>query len=559
MTDKMDLSDLGAKTHDLSDLGATPSAQKQTPSFFQDLGSMLSGLNPSLPPTPPDWEAGKRMLQRGANVITQVGPAAIGAAAGSLGGPMAPATVPLGAMLGESLKHGINYLMGKPAPTGWNKARQIGEAGLYGIAQEAPVIAGSIGKALYPEAAAAIKLERAGTALPTELPKEVATRMRGQELAKEIPAPPVTPAKAGRAIERVQTYSVNSAHSEADTAYKQLRELASQHVKEIKVGENTVTSPIIGPGGEAITTTTPIMKKIEAPVDLSKAQEALSPLWKKINIELDESGVDLVAREASPAYKALGQLMQIDKPISLNSAISAFSSLFKKSGFAKELPALKNRSEGIMSAVLPKIRKAIDQTASDIGGSGLLETGRKATIRKYEAADVLKSLSNEPVKTVGRMMQPSDKSIEFTKAIAAENPRLVSLAGRAHIEDLLKSGNYKGWLKLGPETKALIMNGDMPKVGMLDDFFTEATKQQTDKVPLSTVLSLATRGFGFILRHSLPGKSGTTAILRIPEIVKILSERPELMSNALRTPAMSPEGQILASRIVALAAAAATR
>jgi hypothetical protein len=153
----------------------------------------------------------------------------------------------------------------------------------------------------------------------------------------------------------------------------------------------------------------------------------------------------------------------------------------------------------------------VRQTAADAGPEALqaLEAGRKATVAKYGAADVLESLRAEPVKVHGQLTAPKDGAIAQLRTVAQQAPAELPKIGRAVLDDLMGKATSEGgfshaekvaadWARLGPETKRLLYK-DPGYIKDLDDFFHLAKLTAKNSNPSGTAHTLLVASEGGLL------------------------------------------------------------
>jgi hypothetical protein len=110
---------------------------------------------------------------------------------------------------------------------------------------------------------------------------------------------------------------------------------------------------------------------------------------------------------------------------------------------------------------------------------GSLMLGRRATVAKYQSADVLKQIAKEPVQAFDQATWSRDAGVNRLKQYAREAPDQMREIGRAYLEQLFdhatKPENAKpgsalnSWTNLGPETKRILFGSDA-MIKNLDNF-----------------------------------------------------------------------------------------
>jgi len=146
------------------------------------------------------------------------------------------------------------------------------------------------------------------------------------------------------------------------------------------------------------------------------------------------------------------------------------------------------------------VKVAPKRPTKDVGldALGELQRGRRATVQKYEAADVLKAIRTEPRQAFDQLVYRQDSGIEFLNKVATQSPAEMPKIGRAVLEDLLEQATRDGgfdrakqlankWESLGPKTKRILYK-DPKLIQDLDNFFLYAKKAAETPNPSGTAV-----------------------------------------------------------------------
>lgn len=380
------------------------------------------------------------------------------------------------------------------------------------------------------------------------------TREAGK-LADDIAPVPVTPEQAGQGLRDAVRGAVRDAGAQADDAYGRLRALEQARAKTTQVGTATTTSPIVDASGNAITTTTPVTQTMLA-VNVKSAKEALDPIYKRLKRESEL--VPLQGGKAR-ALTALDRLMRgpDDAPLSVvDSALGDLKSLARA-----DIPELRTQGQGVAAQAVTFLDRQVQAAAKHAGDDVLtaLMEGRKATIAKYVAGDLLEGLRTEPVQVFRQATYAKDAGIDQLRELAKIAPKELPKIGRAFIEDLLETATAEGgfgkagtiaskWESLGPKTKALLYRPDQIKA--LDNFFLFAKNAGQSVNPSGSgfTAALAASGVFKVMNPAtgIPIEIGQAALAKLLESPRTV----QLLTRSLRTPAKSVHGRQMAKEIL---------
>jgi hypothetical protein len=184
----------------------------------------------------------------------------------------------------------------------------------------------------------------------------------------------------------------------------------------------------------------------------------------------------------------------------------------------------RNVSQGLAAtsvATLDDAVRAAVKAAGPDAERALLE-GRKATQAKYQAADILKPMRDEPRQVFDMATWPKDAGIDHLTAVARESPQSMTKMARAYLDDLLSTATAEGgfdkaaslqskWANLGPQTKALLFRPQHIKD--LDNFFLVAKKMAENPNPSGTayVTGLGAQG-ALLVTNPLTGAAVTLGL-----------------------------------------------
>lgn len=304
-------------------------------------------------------------------------------------------------------------------------------------------------------------------------------------------------------------------------------------------------------------------------VNLKAFKESMQPILERLQKKREMTGA-LLGGEGR-AYMALDNLVSGPDYQSLSVVDAALSDL-KGLARGSVMPELRNKGQGVAAAAVRDLDTLVQLRAEEAGPEAFaaLQHGRAATVAKYGAADVLKSLRKEPVQIFNQATWARDAGIDRLRAVAKLAPNEMRQVGRAYLEDLFDTATKKGgfgktgtiatkWQNLGPETKAILFP-DAPLRADLDRFFLLAEKMATNPNPSGTgyLVSLLTQGGLAVtnpasLAVSVLSGAAASKAMHSPRVVKLLTQ-------GLKTPARGMAAQALSKNLaVAIRAAQGAR
>lgn len=226
--------------------------------------------------------------------------------------------------------------------------------------------------------------------------------------------------------------------------------------------------------------------------------------------------------------------------------------------------------QGVIKQAVKYLDGAVQAAVAKAGPEAVraLRDGRAATVAKYQTADVLDLLKNEPVQAYRQMTAPKDAGIDLLRTVQREVPQAMSSVARAYLDDLFQTATADGkfgradklwadWQKLGSETKRALF----PRAGQvegLDRFFLLAKKIGENPNPSGSGFTglqgaeMATFVYNPLAALSTEiGLSSLSALLRSPKAVQILTRGMSLSIG--KAPAASQAA--VAAELVKLAQA----
>lgn len=228
-------------------------------------------------------------------------------------------------------------------------------------------------------------------------------------------------------------------------------------------------------------------------VDMRDAKAAVRPVYDRLAREAQLA--PLMGGKAT-ALRALDRLMNGPDYAPLSTADAALSDL--KSLARADDPLLRTAGQGVAAKAVRELGDAIQMRAAGAGDEAVnaLQAGRAATKAKYAAADVLDSLSDNPVRLYRQMTAPRDQGVAVLRQVQQLAPASMPELGRAKLQELLDTATERGrfdhadklyaeWQKLGPATKKVLFP-EPGQVDALDRFFLLAKRIAQNPNPSGT-------------------------------------------------------------------------
>jgi hypothetical protein len=289
---------------------------------------------------------------------------------------------------------------------------------------------------------------------------------------------------------------------------------------------------------------------IQAPVDLRYAKQTLRPIYDRLM-----KAYPVAQQEASRGLKALENVVKGPDYASLSEADFNLGAI--KSIARADIPELRTLSQGAAAGAVKQLESAVMLAAENLGPEALsaLQAGRKATIAKYGAAEVLEALRAESVGAFGQATHAKDAGIGLLRDVAKLAPAELPKIGRAFLDELIGKATAEGgfqhaaavasrWQNLGGETKRLLFK-DPGYVKDLDNFFLLAKKMAESPNPSgSALVGSVGAGVAHVALHPLTGiplqigQGAVAKFLHSPAGVRLLTK-------GFRIPAANKAGATL--------------
>jgi hypothetical protein len=417
------------------------------------------------------------------------------------------------------------------------------EALEYAAAHGVPVDAGTMsGNAALKGAKYLADKTLAGSTVATGAVQNEAKGLAtlGEHLAAKAHPSAVTPTTAGEGVTKAVTKVVTDLHGEADQAYGALRALEPKNTVKVQVGTKASPSGLVKDA-------TPVYEDMAFPVNLKSAKAALRPIYERMKRQMP-----VTQQDASPGLKALENIMS-GPDVAPASIVDLDLSAIKAIARSASMPEMRDVGQGIAAAAVKQLDQAVMSAVAKGGATATkaLVDGRKATVSKYLANEVLEGLRSEPVKAFRQATEPKDAAIAQLRELARLAPNEMPKVGRAVLEDMLGSatteGGFKGaaslatkWQNLGPQTKALLYGKTPGLTTELDKFFLAAKRLAENPNPSGSggIVSLGTQGGIFLIDPVLGTSAQITGYtlakaLRNPRVVRLLTQGMKANPNSV--------------------------
>lgn len=326
----------------------------------------------------------------------------------------------------------------------------------------------------------------AGVAEGVKANQATALARVGGELADQAAPAAVDAVGAGQGVRDAVTGRITQLHKEATTAYDSLRALEQKQAGIIQQHGG-----IQAPQGAAKPFTT-----VPLAVNVAPAKAALTPLYQQLMREKELVGV--LQGGKARTLTALDSLLNGPDLAPLSVVDGALGDL-KAMARGAEMPELRTGGQASAAEAVTHLDAQVRARAAEAGPNVLkaLEDGRSATVKKYQAADVLDTLSSEPRKVFDMLTTRKDGALERLKAVQREAPAEIPNVGRAYLEELLNKATSEGgfdhadalfadWQKLGPQTKQILFKGNQGLIAELDNYFLLAKRIAANPNPSGT-------------------------------------------------------------------------
>ena len=172
-------------------------------------------------------------------------------------------------------------------------------------------------------------------------------------------------------------------------------------------------------------------------------------------------------------YEGPGLFGDLPEPLSPAGAFSdAFGVELPEGATMEATPRAAPKFAEFSADAFPVSAPEPKRPTRDVGAEALgeLERGRAATVKKYEAADVLKAMREEPRQTFDQFFYSKDANIEHLNRLALQmKPEELQRVARAVVDDILepatKDGGFENaaavkarWDRIGDKTKRVLFN-----------------------------------------------------------------------------------------------------
>jgi hypothetical protein len=288
------------------------------------------------------------------------------------------------------------------------------------------------------------------------------------------------------------------------------------------------------------------------PVAVADVQAALKPIHARL---LQESQLSPLMGAKAKALTVLDRFVNGPAHVSLSTAEGVLSDL-KGASRGAAMSELRDVGQGSAAYAVKALSKAIEDSAAERSPEALsaIEEGRSAVKAKYEVADLLKEMRDEPVQTFNKLTARNDTNIGLLRRVRDVAPQQMPVIARAWLENQLDLATREGgfahvdrlwseWGKLGKETKQALF----PSPGQaqaLDQFFLLAKRLGENPNPsgtahVSTVFNFVSQIGTYPLAKLLYTKRGVDALTRVMRLegMRIPGPNPAAVSGAARVAA----------------------
>jgi hypothetical protein len=407
--------------------------------------------------------------------------------------------------------------------------------------------------------------------------KETAAALKAtaERLAERVHPKATNPAQAGASLRGELEKRTVKLSDEADTSYGKFREIEElpANAVEVQVGteipedldalaHTQAGKPFakLSPADQQVVQSiaqsvgiqagpVPIMKSIAIPVDMRPVKEALRPIYQDMQMWMEPA-----RRNASAGFQAMKSILEGDDflPASVaEKGLGGLKTLAREGKYANAggeafKAATRDVNQGVGANATKLLQEQIDNAvarAPEGAGEALgqLRRGRLLTRGKYEVADLVKQLRDEPVQTFGEMTWAKDSNIEMIHRIQKQAPKEFAKIGRAWLEQLIERATAQGgwdhaqwmwsqWEGMGPLTKKALFKSPL----MIDDlnkFFLAAKKMAENPNPSGTAVVswIGAQGAYGLMNPAtgvrwLLGTGAISKLLHSPKGVRLLTQ-----------------------------------
>lgn len=394
--------------------------------------------------------------------------------------------------------------------------------------------------------------DQALTGVGRQLAGRVNQQMGGNSLRGTgmVAGPPQTMVSAGESIQGRLGQLVKESSDEADGAYTKLREIESVSTTMVpgKVAPNVIME-------DGTRTTGHFLEAVPMAVNVKTVRERLAPIYQRM---MRSAQLAQPMGAEARALKSIDRLMTSEGDyLSLSVVDDALGDL--KSAL-RSAPDQLGKGAGALKSTVAILDQHVIEAAKRAGPEAVaaLEQGRKATIRKYVAADIAEGLGSEPAKVAGKLTARADTAVQSLRELSKVAPDELPKVGRAVIDDLLEKatqeggfskaqGIYADWQRLGEQTKSLLFTPDAKRD--LDRFFLLAKRMGESPNP-SMSGTIAMTGGSTALAFTNPA-TGVPLVLGAGALSKLLHSPAgvKLVTQAMAMPKTAPGYPGILSRL----------
>jgi hypothetical protein len=369
---------------------------------------------------------------------------------------------------------------------------------------------------------------------------------QGGKIAEGVSQGAATDESAGNAVRDTLNDYIKEKAGEASNAYDERLakiEADPKNAQTVQTGTRQIDTGLVDANNNPIVHTEPITETIALPVDRRAAKMALKPVLDEM-----QRTMPVTQQQASVGLKALENIVNGPDfaPLSVTDKdLGAVKSIVR----GADNPNALNTSQGLAQKGVMQLEKAVQATAQKAGPEAVqaLRDGRTATIAKWDAADLLSGLNEEPVKVFNKLTSSGDTNINTLREIGERAPDALPQIGRAYLEGLFQKAFAEAgtdrpgatltqWKNLGQGTKELLYGSETSKE--LDNFFTLAKKAAENPNPSGSAYvaqMLPTLGLLAFKPHvGVPIVIGTKVLSKMlfnPKAARALADGLQLPAN----------------------------
>lgn len=205
-------------------------------------------------------------------------------------------------------------------------------------------------------------------------------------------------------------------------------------------------------------------RTVNAPVHLGPAQRALKPLYDLLVRQRELTGS--LMGDSGRALVALDRLMSAPEYESLSVVDQALGDL--KTFARTSLPELRTKGQGVAAQAIKALETQVRAKAEAIGAWPALEEGRKATIERAGARDILSKMDGrEGVALFDELVAPKDRNAGQLREMLARTPDVAPKVARAWLDRQMDRAMSTGrfdhaatlwneWERMEKETKRVL-------------------------------------------------------------------------------------------------------